>query len=193
MARKVAAFGSSHHLAGVGDSVDGHSTLTVPDQGPVCVSAGGQHDSGSLSREPRRDQIQIPVEINEEDPAVSTQSSDYASSPPYHGSTQRVSGFSLESGSGSSVGMGTDLRSVQLGDRVVALGSSGGGFIRKRQQSQTRDVHVTLPDEKAIGVDALHCLWPDKILFAYPPTSILPDVHNRMQSEEQFRILLVLP
>ena len=40
---------------------------------------------------------------------------------------------------------GPDLRSVQLGDRAVALGSSGGGFIRKRQQSQTRDVRVTLP------------------------------------------------
>ena len=47
-------------------------------------------------------------------------------------------------------------------------------------------------DEKAIGVDALHCLWPDRILYAYPPTSILPDVFNRMQSEAQFRIFLVL-
>ena len=145
MARKVAAFGSSHQLAGVEDSVDGHSTFTVPDQGLVCFSAGGQHDSGGLPQEPRRDQIQIPVEVNEEDPTVSTQSSDYARYPPYHGSTQRVSGFSLESGSGSSVGIGPDLRGVQLGDRAVALGSSGVGFVRKRQQSQTRDVHVTLP------------------------------------------------
>ena len=32
-----------------------------------------------------------------------------------------------------------------MGDRAVALGSSGGGFVRKRQRSQTRDVHVTLP------------------------------------------------
>ena len=56
-----------------------------------------------------------------------------------------VSGFSIESGSGSSVGMGPDLRSVQLGGQAVSLGSSGGGFVRKRQQSQTRDVHVTLP------------------------------------------------
>ena len=49
------------------------------------------------------------------------------------------------------------------------------------------------PDEKAIGVDALHCRWPEKILYAYPPTCILPDVLSRMQSEAQFRILLVLP
>ena len=41
--------------------------------------------------------------------------------------------------------MGPDLRSVQLGGQAVSLGSSGGGFVRKRQQSQTRDVHVTLP------------------------------------------------
>ena len=60
VARKVAAFGSSHQLAGVEDSVDGHSTPTVPDQGPVRVSAGGQHDSGGLSQEPRRDQVQDP-------------------------------------------------------------------------------------------------------------------------------------
>ena len=98
----------------------------------MCFSAGGQHEAVAYLR-------------NEEDPTVSTQSSDYARYPPYHGSIQRVSGFSLESGSGSSVGIGPDLRGVQLGDRAVALGSSGGGFVRKRQQSQTQDVHVTLP------------------------------------------------
>ena len=180
-------------MAGVEDSVDGHSTLTVPDQGLVCFSAGGQHDSGGLPQEPRRDHIQIPVEVNQEDPTVSTQSSDYARYPPYHGSTQRVSGFSLESGSDSSVGIGPDLRGVQLGDRAVSLGSSGGGLVRKRQQSQTEMYMSTCLDEKAIGVNAFHCLWPDRILYAYPPTCILSDVFNRMQSEAQFRIFLVLP
>ena len=137
MARKVATLGSPHQLAGVENSVDGHSALAVPDQGPVCLSAGGQHGGGVLPQEPRRDQVQIPVETNEEDPPVSEQSSDYDRSPPYHGSTQRVSGFSIESRSSSPVGMGPELRSVQLGDRSVALGTSGSRFVRKRQQSQT--------------------------------------------------------
>ena len=148
VARKVAACRLAHQLAGVEDGVDGHPTPTVPDQGPVRISAGGQHDSGGLSQKRRRDQVQIPVEIIEEDSAASTQSSDYTRAPPYHGPTQRTSGFGFKSGSSSTVGMGPDLRSVQLGGQAVSLGSPGGGSVRKRQQSQARDVHVTLPRRK---------------------------------------------
>ena len=67
VARKVATLGSSHQLAGVENSVDGHSTVAVPDQEPVRISAGGQHNSSGLPQEPRRYQVEITVEANKED------------------------------------------------------------------------------------------------------------------------------
>ena len=65
--------------------------------GAVCLSAGGQHDGDGLPQEPRRDQVQVSVEVNEKDPPDSKQSLDYDRPKPYHGSTQRVSGFSIAS------------------------------------------------------------------------------------------------
>ena len=48
--------------------------------------------------------------------------------------------------------MGPELRGVQLGDRPVAVGTCESGSVRKRTQSQTRDIRITLPGQ-VLGVD----------------------------------------
>ena len=115
----------------------------------MCLSAGGQHDGGGLPQEPRRDQVQVSVGVNEEDPPVSEQSSDYDRSQSHiTGQLNVLADLASRVESSSSVGMDPELRGVQLGDRSVALGTSRGRFVRKRQQSQTRDVDFTLPGRK---------------------------------------------
>ena len=59
MARKVATLRSSHQLAGVENSVEGHSTVAVADQRPVRVSTGGQHDRSGLPQEARGYQLEV--------------------------------------------------------------------------------------------------------------------------------------
>ena len=179
VARKVAAHGSAYQLVGAEDGADGHPAPAVSNQGPVRVSTSGQHDSSGLSQEPRRDQIQGPVEVIEKDSTTSSQSPGDTRSPPYHGPAQRASGLGLKSGSSNSVGVGPDPRSIQLGDRAVPLGSAGGGRVCKRQQSQTRDVHVTVPGRKSNrrGRPALSLAGKDSVRLP-------SDVHSTSRTQQ---------
>ena len=60
-----------------------------------------------------------------------------------------------------------------MDDWAVALGSSGVGFVRKRQQSQTRDVHVTLPRR-----EGNRRRRPSLSVAGQDPISLPSDVHS---------------
>ena len=48
-------------------------------------------------------------------------------------------------------------------------------------------------DQGALGVDALLCPWPNRVCYAFPPTTILDKVAAKMLLEEPRRLLLVAP
>lgn len=48
-------------------------------------------------------------------------------------------------------------------------------------------------DIKAVEVDALWCTWPDEVVYAFSPTTILDRVVAKMQTEQPARLLMIAP
>ena len=48
-------------------------------------------------------------------------------------------------------------------------------------------------DDKAVGVDALVCRWPDEVCYAFPPTTIMDRMIVKMLQEKPRKLLLVAP
>ena len=44
------------------------------------------------------------------------------------------------------------------------------------QNHKLRDYISPCPDPQAVEIDALNCLWPNKVLYAFPPTCIIPAI-----------------
>jgi hypothetical protein len=49
------------------------------------------------------------------------------------------------------------------------------------------------PDEEAVAVDALIQRWPQEVLYAFPPTTIMEQVVGKVHQERPQRLLLVAP
>ena len=48
-------------------------------------------------------------------------------------------------------------------------------------------------DKEALGVDALLCPWPNRVCYAFPPTTILDKVATKILLESPQQLLLVAP
>ena len=48
-------------------------------------------------------------------------------------------------------------------------------------------------DRQAVGTDALLCRWPNEVCYAFPPTTLMQRVVEKIQQERPARLLLVAP
>ena len=49
------------------------------------------------------------------------------------------------------------------------------------------------PDQEAALIDALVAIWPQEVLYLFPPFSLMPQVLDRLHRETRIRCLLVAP
>ena len=49
------------------------------------------------------------------------------------------------------------------------------------------------PDPEAVAIDALSSPWPNEVVYAFPPTCLLPPLLKRLKSLKSYKCLLVAP
>ena len=74
-----------------------------------------------------------------------------------------------------------------------AIGPPKVDLFATRFNNQLTQYMSPCPDPQASQIDALSSPWPKLTLYAYPPTTILTKVIERMATEPSFKMLLIAP
>ena len=141
----------THQLAGAADSVDGMSITSVSDPRTCSIGVDRQCVRGSLHQQTGRDAVQISTQAGVSDLGVSAVAGRLFDSTPYHGSTQRVGGFSFTAGSGHPGRVEAVHTGISLADNSFSLGFSRGGIVREQSESASGQVCLAVPGRPGLG------------------------------------------
>ena len=151
LARKVAAYRTSHKLVG-----DEDGTCSPPDS-PVSPTTEGSTDldrqfhHGGVSQEGRRHAISSSSPSLSSHPEVGLRPADPIVPTAYRRPPECVSRLSVENGASDSVGVGGSASNVQMDMRKFSMGSSGSGSLREQSKSSSPLLRIAVPGLGSVG------------------------------------------
>ena len=149
-----------------------------------------QYLSGGLYQQTGRHKISRTLCSNMENPHLVSPKQWHTQSKACTGLSQCDSGRPLKEEPDSInrvVSVSTDFQT-----NFQTLGESPSGPVRNQPEQNLPTYVSPIPDPQAWAVDALNIPWENMVAYAFPPTTLLPKVVQKIQSQT-YRIIPIVP